>query len=71
MNEIDAIITEDSDLIAHGNNNVIYKFENNGDCSLISFSDINQIVEFNAMNVSENKDAFLIYCILCVSFYLN
>jgi 5'-3' exonuclease len=27
---IDAILTEDTDLIAHGNNNILYKMDNEG-----------------------------------------
>ncbi len=58
---IDYIITEDTDLIAHGNDNVILKLDKDGDCIQISFSDINLLT----------YDNFLIFCVLSVKIFLT
>lgn len=62
--QIDAIITEDTDFVAHKNNNILYKLESNGDCFSLSYDDINKIKEFENFEYED----FLIFCILCVSF---
>ena len=60
--QIDAIITEDTDLIAHGNNEILYKMDFEGSCFSISFDNIKKTEEFATFG----KNDFLIYCILCV-----
>ena len=67
-NQIDGIITEDTDLIAHGNNNILYKLNHQGFCLTISYDDIKKTIEFEKFS----KDDFLYYCILCVNiFFFN
>ncbi len=61
-NQIDAILTEDTDLIAHGNNNVLFKLDSDGECLCVSFDRIKEINEFKNFEY----DDFLIFCILCV-----
>ena len=65
--EIDGIITEDSDLIAHGNNDIIYKLDKDGECEVYNSDDYNKIDKFKDFS----KTQFVIYCILCGCDYLK
>jgi 5'-3' exonuclease len=45
-NQIDAIITEDTDLVALGNNNILFKLDKDGECFSVSHTDLQKIPAF-------------------------
>lgn len=69
INYIDCICTVDSDLLAYGCKNVIYKLDNTGNCINIKYNDIFKLSCFKTFD----NDMFLKYCILAgiYFFYLK
>jgi exonuclease-1 len=60
---VDIVMTEDSDLLAYGCEQVLFKYENEGYVDEISIKKLPECKELNFTNFSH--EIFLSFCILC------
>ena len=66
---VDAVVSEDSDLLVFGCTTVLYKLDKNGQCRMISYADLGSIERPSLVNF--DPDMFRVMCILSGCDYVD